>query len=119
MPSTEPTQLRVAQAYSALYPYPLTVKAGDILRLGVCDEEYPGWVLATSSDGKSGWCPEEYLDAVGNSGTARRDYTSRELSVSEGERVALVERVAGWGWVAAGPGREGWVPLRHLDCGGG
>ena len=119
MPSLDTTRVRVAQAYCALYPEPLVVKAGDTLRLGVCDEEYPGWVLATSSDGKSGWIPEEYLDMVGDSGTARRDYTSVELSVSEGEQVMLVERVAGWGWVVAGPGREGWVPLRHLGCAGG
>jgi len=116
MPSDRPARLRVLRAYQALYPDPLTVAPGDALRLGVCDQEYPGWVLATASNGKSGWIPEEFVDAVGDFGKARRDFTSRELTVAAGEEVTLVERVSGWGWVRAGQGRAGWVPLHHLEA---
>lgn len=105
---------RVLKSWTVQYPDFIELEAGDLVTLGKRDSEYPGWIWATSAkSGKSGWVPECYLRVDGESGSALRSYTARELGVSEGEIVTVTEELLGWVWAAAGE-RQGWMPLTHL-----
>jgi hypothetical protein len=106
---------RLLRDYQAQYPDPIEVRTGDIVILGMKDSEFPGWIWATSTvSEKSGWIPEEFLTTDDDRGTARRDYSAKELSVSEGQMVDVVEELLGWALVEVEPGRRGWVPIGHL-----
>src|ERR671913_95674 len=39
---------RVIRDYSAQYPDPISVRAGETIHLGQRDTDYPGWIWATS-----------------------------------------------------------------------
>ncbi|HEX8682867.1 MAG TPA: SH3 domain-containing protein [Ardenticatenaceae bacterium] len=66
-------------------------------------------------DGRSGWVPEGYFARGGSVGVAQRDYLAVELTVEEGEEVALGELGNGWYWVTNEAGERGWVPAAHLE----
>ena len=82
--------------------------------LGKRDAEYPGWIWATGTAGRSGWVPEHFLSIEGDRGRALRDYSALELDVAEGTLVIVLEEVLGWALVETDR-RSGWVPLSHLS----
>lgn len=100
--------------HEATYADPLRVPAGAPLHTGREDDEFPGWVWCTAADGRQGWVPRLFLKGEGANVTADRDYDARELSISAGERLTLLEEVNGWVWVENGRGERGWVPASHL-----
>ncbi len=105
---------QVIRNYDPKYPDPIELKAGERVRLGARDIEYPGWIWGTSArDGRSGWIPESFLRVSGEEGEALRDYRAHELSVKSGEMVHVVEEALGWALVTTNDDRQGWIPL---DC---
>ena len=85
------------------------------MSLGKRDTDFPGWIWATSlASGKSGWVPEQFLSIDGDRAQSLRDYSARELSVSEGEIVTIREELLGWALVETESGASGWVPGSHL-----
>jgi SH3-like domain-containing protein len=107
--------VRVVRDYSAQYPDPITVRAGDRVAVGADDPQFPGWRWCTGPDGRQGWVPEEFLQRTGSVAVMRRDYTARELSVPAGADVAIHDRVAGWLWVTDVNGIQGWIPESCLS----
>ena len=106
---------RVLKPYATQYPDPISVRRGETVALGKRDTDYPGWIWATSTvNGKSGWVPEHFLQIEGERASCLRDYSAKELSVSEGDIVTIREELLGWALVEAEAGGVGWVPQSHL-----
>lgn len=102
------------RSYRTQYPDPIVIRRGEIIALGKRDAEYPGWIWATGSDGRSGWVPEHFLSVEGDRGQSLRDYSAVELDVAEGTLVTVLEEVLGWALVKTERG-VGWVPISHLS----
>lgn len=127
-----PTTHKIVSSYTSAYPEPIRLHAGEMVSVAQKDTEWPGWVWCRSVDGREGWVPEKYLRKIGNelettsarpaaggssSGAyiAARDYDATELTVNEGDLVALLYQESGWGWCRNENGRAGWVPLECLE----
>lgn len=106
---------RVTRDYQSQYPDPIAFQVGETLTLGRQDDEWPGWVWCTSTAGKSGWAPEQFIERHGEIGSARRNYTARELTVRAGELLDLYELLNGWYWARSAAGETGWVPARNIS----
>jgi hypothetical protein len=100
----------VIEAHAPVHEDVLMGKAGDVVRLGRKDDEWPGWVWCTSEKGVGSWVPEPYLARDGENGRLLVDYEATELTVSPGDRLALHHEVNGWWWATAVNGAQGWVP---------
>ena len=89
-----------------------------------------GWVWAEDPEGRGGWVPLAWLDRSGTPWRLTRDFDALELTVAEGEVVALhyaesgfvlVTKAAGEGQGETGGatgGETGWLPdgvLERLD----
>jgi hypothetical protein len=106
---------RVLKSYTTQYPDPIAFGKGEVVALGKRDTEFPGWIWATSEvTGKSGWVPEHFLAIEGDRGISLRDYSAKELRVTEGEIVTVLEELLEWALVQNEHGARGWVPLKHL-----
>jgi hypothetical protein len=101
---------RIVQDYTAQYAAPIRVSAGEFVKVGRQDEEYPGWWWCVGANGKEGWVPGAILELHGNDGVVLRDYDSTELDVRTGEEVLLHEQINGWSKVTNARGDSGWVP---------
>jgi hypothetical protein len=109
--------VRVVRGYTAQYPDPITVRAGDRVQVGTDDPEFPGWRWCTGPDRRAGWVPEQLLRREGQEGVMLRDYTAKELSVHTGAEVTLGEAMSGWVWVTAADGCAGWIPATCITPG--
>lgn len=105
-------KLRALRAHVSSYPDPIAFAAGETLRLGRHDDEYPGWVRTTTADGKEGWAPLAWIrpGPDGATGIALRDYSACELDTAPGESLEALQALAGWLWVRNAAGACGWVP---------
>lgn len=108
---TPPALRRVVRDHAPIYPDPIRVRAGERLRVGREDDEYPGWAWCTAPDGREGWTPLVILRREGPEAVARRDYSAAELEVRRGQHVEVLEELAGWLRVLDADAREGWVPV--------
>jgi hypothetical protein len=106
--------LRVAKDYTPQYPDPITVRAGDLVRVGGDDPEFPGWRWCTGPDGREGWVPEPFLQHADGEAIMLRDYTAKELAVRAGDEVSLGEAMHGWVWATDAVGHSGWIPQSCL-----
>lgn len=99
--SEEETMLAlITTAHHTCYPNPIAFRAGERVRIGHEDDEFPGWVRTFTADGNEGWAPLSLLTPIGaGEAQARQDYTARELDVAVGERVRVDRELAGWLWV--------------------
>lgn len=93
---------------------PITVRAGDELKIGRGDDEWPGWLFCKDSTGREGWVPEKYLKITGEKGLALQDYTAHELSAVEGEIVRVEKLESGWAWATSMTDETGWIPIWNL-----
>jgi uncharacterized protein YgiM (DUF1202 family) len=108
-------RVRVVRAYERSDPDPIVVTAGQVLRVGARDDDYPAWVRITTPSGNSGWMPERDLDRRDTTGTALRDYDATELTVSPGDLLTVVEEEGGWLLTTTPTGERGWVPTSHTE----
>lgn len=106
---------RVIEDYISPYTEPWKMVRGEILSIGEKDTEWTGWIWCTNKDGESRWVPESYLELQGNSGKAKQDYDSTELSVKIGEELIIEKEESDWYWVKNQQGKWGWVPIKHVQ----
>ena len=98
---------RVVRHWAATYPDPMAGSAGEPVRVGRADDEYPGWRWCTDPRGREGWMPEAL---IGADGCATEDYDARELTVSVGDEGEVLRERGGWLWCRAADGSTGWIP---------
>jgi uncharacterized protein YgiM (DUF1202 family) len=102
---------RVTKQWTAIYPQPLTIQAGEQLKVGRRDDEWPGWVWCETLAGVGGWMLERLLD---ENGCALNAYTARELTVQVGDELTVHTAESGWYWATTANGQSGWVPASHV-----
>lgn len=107
-------RVRVITAYQAQYPDPIRVKAGEQIRVGREDPEFPGWKWCTASDGCSGWVPIELLSGSAPDASIIQDYSAQELSVVVGEELNIEDARHSWLLVRNATGEHGWIPASHV-----
>lgn len=90
---------------------PITITPGDRVQVGDADTTWPSFVFITTASG-SGWVPERYLDGGRPQATVLSAYDTRELPVTAGELLSVIEDdpASGWSWCENKEGRTGWVP---------
>ncbi len=112
---------RVIIDYQALYPDPISMRAGEPLTISEKVDYWNGnpdwvWVWCTDARGKSGWVPKVLIDvhSEGRTGIARYDYTATELTVTVGDELVVEREESGWLWCTDSQGKNGWVPADHV-----
>jgi SH3-like domain-containing protein len=117
LPMDSKASASAARDYAAQYPDPIHVPAGASVRVERPDEENPSWWWCVADDGRAGWVPGTILDPAPKAGaTARvqRQYSARELSVTQGEPLVVLEEFVDWLLVRNAAGARGWVPASHI-----
>lgn len=107
----------ITTAHHTCYPNPIVFRAGERVRIGHEDDEFPGWVRTFTADGNEGWAPLSLLTPISaEEALARQDYTARELDVAAGGggRVRVDLELAGWLWVHNDQGQSGWIPASAI-----
>lgn len=111
-------QYNVKVAHQPMDTSPLFVNKNEDLWIGERDGN-TGWVSCTTKmSGKTGWVPEQILSrasADSKSGTAKEDYSARELVVKAGDKVESNRELNGWAWCIDEDGNAGWLPLEKLN----
>jgi hypothetical protein len=111
---------RVNTPYTAQYPDPITLRAGEHVMLDGRADPWDGnpewiWLWGTDPRGKSGWVPHGYVESLGeHRGRALRDYAATELTAEAGERVTIELSESGWLWCVTSAGRAGWLPAANV-----
>ncbi len=100
--------------YTAQYPEPLLIKAGEVVEPAHWDDEWPGWTWCSTASGLTGWVPERYLDRAGAEVVCLYEFDGTELSLKEGERLTVLKEESGWLWCETETGRKGWVPSNRV-----
>lgn len=116
-PDLEPPAARVRADYTAQYPDPLSLHAGEAFALTGREDLWQGrhlWLWGLAGDGRAGWVPAAWVERRGAAGVCRRAYSARELSVRAGDQVTLLTLESGWAWCADAQGEHGWVPAECL-----
>lgn len=107
---------RLLNAYRSQHRVPLRFHAGEIVQLGVRDEEWPDFAWVKTGEGRAGWAPVAWLRPLGDGhAEALRDYSAQELDVDSGESVQLHHEHGGWWWAERANGARGWLPARDLE----
>ena len=108
---------RLIGSHRSQYRTPLRFNAGQIVELGVRDEEWPAFAWVKTDEGRAGWAPVAWLRPLdGGRAEALRDYDARELDVERGDWVRLHHEHGGWWWSERADGAQGWLPARELDA---
>jgi hypothetical protein len=96
----------------------VSLKKGAKLRFERRPTEWEGWIWCSSSEGRTAWVPESWVNLEGAVCVMVKDYVSREISVDTGDEVDSEFGESGWAWVRTAAGEEGWVPLECLEKAG-
>jgi hypothetical protein len=89
----------------------MIVRAGDVVKVGGRDDDFPGWLWCEDESGMGAWAPESYLAIEGNKGIFKRDYNSFELDVDIGEELLVLDEESGWCRCERENGETGWLPI--------
>jgi len=111
---------RVLRDHAPPEDVPLTLQAGDKVRIGDDHPQRPGYVWAEDGMISAGWVPRDILDSRGGYLQARVAYCSAELAVNAGETVRLLWQDAehdAW-WCECRRSERGWVPADNLQIDG-
>ena len=110
--SDKPIGVVVTKSWIATYPDPISIKAGDPVRLSGRKDIWDGhvWLWAIAPSNKEGWIPDTLLDGT----IARYDYSAQELTCNIGEKLIVLKQTHGWSWCKATSGELGWVPDKVL-----
>ncbi|MFW9877210.1 MAG: SH3 domain-containing protein [Candidatus Thorarchaeota archaeon] len=106
---------RVIEGYNSPYTDPLLFKKNEVVSIGEKESEWFGWIWCTNNAGKSRWVPENYIEIHRNRGKLKKDYNAVELNVKTGEELTIKEEEAEWYWVINQEGKNGWVPIKHVQ----
>ena len=107
-------QIAIA-AHRSNYPTPIAFLAGDKVKTGRPDDEFPGWIWCQTPDGNEGWAPQSFLEfGNGSTAVAKSDYNAKELNVEPGEILETIQTLSGWIRCRSESGDEGWVPAKVL-----
>jgi hypothetical protein len=106
--------------YEVIDRSPLSLQAGEQVRLGEPDPNWPGWTWVTATSGRGSHVPDTLLEDLGN-GCARMTaaFQTCDLSVQRGQQLSILQEVNGWCWCRNTEGREGWLPdylLKKVDA---
>ena len=104
----------VREAYTAAYDKAMVVVVGTELQYERRESPWSGWLWCTDNTGFQAWVPEAWTQVSEFTCTMRRDYTSRELTVTKGDLVEVILEESGWAYARATDNSEGWVPLDNL-----
>jgi len=107
-------RVQVRLGHDVQYANPITVEAGENLRVGRADDDFPGWRWCRAADGRQGWVPVELLSSEEPQATTLKDYSARELQVIPGEEVTVEDARHGWLLVRKANGDCGWIPADRL-----
>jgi hypothetical protein len=107
---------KVSADYTVIDRAPLTLAAGDTVKVGRTDADWPGWVWVTAADGRGSYVPVDILDLHADP-TARvlQPFAAHDLSVKARELVHSLRHVKGWHWCQNSQGMEGWLPAYLLQ----
>ncbi len=98
---------------------PVELLKGDTVQLGELsdpDGPYPNWIFCTSNQSdQKGQVPVHILIIDKGTGTATKDYTSKEMAVTTGDIVGAIYELNGWYWcVRKADNETGWVAKDNL-----
>ena len=105
----------VIAEHRSKFPEPLVAGAGETVRIGNEDDEFPGWVWCTNKAGVGAWVPQIYLKIDGAAGELIRDYNSFEMTAESGDELEIIDEAAGWLWCRKADGSTGWVPSEKVQ----
>lgn len=107
---------RLLSNYRSTYLHPIRLHAGEIVELGVRDEEWPAFAWVRTADGNAGWAPHAWLRPLDDGRVeALCDYHARELEADRGDIVLLHYEHGGWWWSERADGSCGWLPAAELE----
>ncbi len=106
---------RVTRDYEAAYSDPLILAKGQSVLIQERESEWPDWRWCTAPSGRTGWVPKSYVIRDKGAWKAARNYDATELSVSKGQVLSAQFQESDWIWTIDEQGREGWVPLNHVE----
>ena len=110
-----PNTFRANADYTVIDRAPLTLTPGQNVRLGRRDADWPGWVWATSEDGRGSYVPEDVVEAKeGDTAAVTQAFAAHDLSVKKNDIVTSLREVMGWHWCSNHAGLEGWLPAYLL-----
>jgi mannitol-1-/sugar-/sorbitol-6-/2-deoxyglucose-6-phosphatase len=112
------SKVRAVKAHVPPGRAPIVVVPGEELTVGERDDEWPAFVLVTTSSGAQGWVPERRLELFGDGrGTPVRRYDTTEMAIVPGTELTVVEADlgSGWLWCKGAEGAQGWVPVGCVD----
>lgn len=112
------TRVIVRRRYERPYPDPISVRAGDVVKVDRTRTETTdlfGWLWCRGPDGREGWTPEGWIEQAGATGRMTRDFSALELDVDAGERLLAILGESGFVFARRQNGEEGWVPDGLLD----
>lgn len=107
----------VVQGQTSPDEVPLTLHAGDVVRVGEPHPERSGYVWVNDAGFGAGWVPQDLLDRSGDVARAAGEYCSAELAVQPGDVVRLMwedPRHGAW-WCESRDSERGWVRSAHLQ----
>ncbi|GIU47628.1 SH3 domain-containing protein [Shewanella algidipiscicola] len=107
----------VVEQHVSEYPNPIYLKQGDRVSLGHMDDEFPNWMLVTTSSGVQGWAPIQYIEPsdCGAFGHLLNDYDALELNTVLGEKLSVLFELNCWYRVSRATGEIGWVPVQTVQ----
>lgn len=106
----------VVQAQSPPDAIPLTLNAGDPIRVGQRHPERSDYVWCEDGQISAGWVPIDLIDVLPSGARANATYCSAELEVAVGDTVRLmwVDRPHHAWWCENAQHERGWVPESFL-----
>lgn len=101
----------VRSDYEVIDRSPLELDAGDRVKIGPEDADWPGWVWVLVESGRGSYVPKDHLEMI-TENTARviLPFNARDLSVRKGDSVESLRELKGWHWCRNMAGIEGWLP---------
>ena len=106
---------RVIKPHAPDSPDHLVVNRGERLTFERRPTHWEGWLFCTTSDSRTGWIPDSYVDIDGTHCTMRRDYNAIELTVEVGDTLTAEYEESGWVFAHTSDKRTGWVPLENIE----
>ncbi len=94
----------------------LSVQEGDVIGVGHRNQQYPEMRWCTPESGYSGWMAESYFEYTSpTEAVVKKAYDAAQLTVFEGEELAVLDVVGEWLLCRNDRGIQGWVPRRILE----